>query len=132
MDSERRDLPHQIVNDMIKQLAELLSSRGIGEFADNANNIHKCAAGKLGSLFAAAQKLNKMVGENIVSNDLMVTVIDGGCPFDGEYMEDAYAQGGMKPAQRPVICTTGLGLCERSGVRGVKVLLKPKVALGNS
>ena len=131
MDSSQGDLPRQIVNDMIKHLAEHFSACGVGEPADNANNIHKYAGDKLRSLFTAAQKLNKMIGENVVSDDLMVTVVGGGDLFDGERMEDAYARRGMKPVQRPVICTTDLGLCERKGAVGAKTLLKPKVALSN-
>lgn len=131
MDSSRGDLPHQIVNEMIGQLAGLLSTRGVGEFVDNTNNIRQHAADKLGSLYAAARKLNKMIGENIVSDDLTVTAINGGCLFDGEYMEDAYARGGVKPARRTVICTTDLGLCESRGAKGAKILLKPKVAVRN-
>ena len=129
MDSSQKDLPCRIVNDMIEQLASLLSSHGVGEPLDNAHNIHKYAADKFGALFATARRLGKTIGENIISNDLMLTAIDGGYLFDGEYMEDAYARGGVKSGQRTVICTTDLGLCERKGVMGVKVLLKPKVAL---
>lgn len=130
IDSGRKDLPRQIVSNMIHQLAELLSSCGVGEPVDNAHNIHKYAADKLGSLFTAARRLNKMIGENVVSDDLMVTVIDGGHSFDGEHMEDAYPWDGVKHVRRAVICTTNLGLCEGKGANGVrKVLLKPKVAL---
>jgi len=113
---------------MIEQLAQLLSSCGVGEPVSNANNIHKYAADKLGSLFTAARRLNKMIGENIISDDLMVTVIGGGHLFDGGDMEDAYARGELKCIRRAVICTTDLGLRERNGG---KVFLKPKVALRN-
>ena len=131
MDSSQVDLPRQIVNDMIKHLAEHFSACGVGEPANNVNNIHKYARDKLGSLFTAAQKLNKMIGENVVSDDLMVTVVGGGELFDGGRMEDAYARRGMEPVQRFVFCTTDLGLCERKGGAGAKTLLKPKVALRN-
>jgi len=131
MDSGQGNLPHQIVNDMIKHLAELLSACGVGEPVDNANNIHKYARDKLGSFFTTAQKLNKMIGENVISDDLMVVVVDGDSLFDGERMKDAYPRGGVKPVQRAVICTTDLGLCERKVVGGVNMLLKPKVALRN-
>jgi len=116
---------------VIEQLAELISSCGVGEVADNANQIYKHAADKLWSLFTAARKLNKMIGENVVSDDLMVSAIGGGHSFDGEHMEDTYGQGGVKPTQHAVICTTDLGLCEMDGPRAGKVLLKPKVALHN-
>jgi len=130
MDSSKRDLPSQIVNGMIKQLAELLSSCGVGESVGNAGSIQKCAVDKLRSLSDAARKLNKMIGENVVSEDLVATVIPGGETFDGAHMEDAYPRGGVKPGERAVICTTDLGLCVRKGAKGVKMtLLKPKVAL---
>ena len=129
MDSSKEDLPRQILNAMIKQLAEIISFCGVGELAGNSSNVHQYAAGKLGSLIAAARKLNRMIGENVVSEDLMVTVIPGGRVFDGEQMEDAYARSGTKPDQRAVICTTDLGLCEGKAVKGGKVLVKPKVAL---
>lgn len=128
IDSSREDLPRQIVYDAIGQLAKLLSSCGVGRPSDNIYHINKCAADKLGILFANARNLNKMIGENVVSEDLMVTVIGGGHLFNGENMEDAYARGGAEPIQRAVICTTDLGLCEK---KGGKVLLKPKVVLGN-
>ena len=130
-DAKQEDLPRQIVTGMINQLAGLLSSCGVGETSYNAYNIHGCAVDKLGSLFTTARKLNKMMGENVVSHDLMVTTIDGGDLFDGDYMEDAFTRGRVKPVQLPVICTTDLGLCERKGVRGVNVFLKPKVVLRN-
>lgn len=117
-----------MVNGAIEGLASGLSYCGVGETFDNARGIYEHAAEKFGSLFAAARKLNKMIGENIVSDDLMVAIIDGGYFFDGENMEDAYARGGAKPGQRVVVCTTGLGLCE-SKSRGKEMLLKPKVVL---
>ena len=120
---------------MVKQLAGLLSSCGVGNSVDNVkniHNIHRYAAEKLEALFTTSRKLNKMIGENIVSEDLVVNVIPGGTTFDGEHMEDAYVRGGSKPSQRAVICTTDLGLCERKGTKGIgKVVLKPKVALRN-
>ena len=125
--SKQEDLPRQMVDDMIDQLAGLLSSCGIGQFSYNAHSIRGCAVDKLGSLSTAARRLNKMIGENVVSHDLMVTAIDGGDLFNAEYMEDAYARSRAKPAQHTVICTTDLGLCEKRGVRGVKIFLKPKV-----
>ena len=130
MDSSREDLPRQVVNGMIKRLAELLSSCGVGDPVDNTNNIHKYAAEKLGELFATSRRLNKMIGENVVSEDLTVTLVRGGTKFDGERMEDAYARAGVKAGERTVICTTDLGLCGRKGAKGArKVLLKPKVAV---
>lgn len=133
MDSNYDDLPRKIVNGVIKQLAELLSSCGVGGPVDNADIIRKQGAEKLEALFTAAQKLNKMIGENVVSEDLMVSFIRGGTMFDGGRMEDAYARAGSKPDQRAVICTTDLGLCERKKTKGVrKMLLKPKVALRDS
>jgi len=131
MDSSQGDLPRQIVNDMIKHLADHLSACGVGGPVDNANNIHKYARDRLGSLFTAAQKLNKMIGETVISDDLKVIVVGGGDLFDGERMEDAYPRRGTKPVQRSVICTTDLGLCESKGGVRVKTLLKPKVALHN-
>lgn len=131
MDLSRSDLPCQIIRATVEQLASLLSSCGAGGFAENTHNIHKHAAEKLGSLFIAARKLNKMVGEKIVSGDLVVTVIGGGCSFDADHMEDKYARGGVKLGQRAVICTTDLGLCERKGMKAEKILLKPRVLLGN-
>jgi hypothetical protein len=131
MDSSHEDLPYQIVSGMVRELVELLSSCGAGKSTDNSNKIHKYAGDRLGSLFAAARKLNRMIGENVVSDDLKVTVIRGGEMFDFEQMEDAYAWGGIKSDQRVVICTTDLGLCERNAARGGKMLLKPKVALRN-
>lgn len=118
---------------MIKQLAELFSSCGVGNPADNTDIIRKQGAEKLEALFTAAQKLNRMIGENVLSEDLVVSVIRGGTVFDGERMEDAYARGGSKPDQRAVICTTDLGLCGRRKTKGVrKMLLKPKVVLHGS
>jgi len=133
MDSNYDDLPRKIVSGMIKQLAELLSSCGVGGPVDNADVIRKQGAEKLEALFTAAQKLNRMIGENFVSEDLMVSVIRGGTMFDGERMENAYARAGSKPGQRTVICTTDLGLCERKKAKGVrKMLIKPKVVLRDS
>lgn len=115
---------------MIKRLGELLASCGVGNPVDNKNNIHKCAAERLEAFFATARKLNRMIGENVVSEDLEVSVIRGGVMFDGEYMENAYARAGAKSVKRAVVCTTDLGLCKRHGPNGVEgVLLKPKVAL---
>ena len=131
IDSSRSDLPCQIVRAAVEQLASLLSSCGAGGFAENTYNIHNHAAEKLGSLFTAARKLNKMVGENVVSGDLVVTVIGGGYSFDGNHMEDKYARGSVKLGQPVVICTTDLGLCERKGAKGEKILLKPRVLLSN-
>ena len=133
MDSSHEDLPGKIVNGMVKKLAGLLSSCGVGTSADNTNGIHKCAAEKLRALSIAAQRLNRMIGESVVSEDLMVSVIRGGSMFDGERMEDAYPGVGITSLQRTVICTTDLGLCERKKTKGVrKMLLKPKVALRDS
>lgn len=130
MNSSRESLPRQIVDRMIKRLGDLLASCGVGNTVDNANDIHKHAGERLGAFFATARKLNKMIGENVVSEDLKVAVIQGGVVFDGEYMEDAYARAGARPVKRAVICTTDLGLCSRRGTGGVgKMLLKPKVAL---
>ena len=130
MDSSDDNLPRKIVNGMVKQLADLLSSCGVGNPAGNANDIRKCGAEKLEVLFTAAQKLNRMIGENVISEDLTVSVIRGGTIFDGERMDDTYARAGVEPVQRAVICTTDLGLCERKQTRGArKVLLKPKVFL---
>jgi hypothetical protein len=131
MDLNRSELPSQIIRGTVEHLASLLSSCGAGGLAENTRNIHKHAAEKLGSLFIAARKLNKIVGENVVSGDLVVTVIGGGHLFDAAHMEDVYARGGVKLGQRAVICTTDLGLCERKGTKAEKILLKPKVLLGN-
>jgi len=129
-DSSHEDLPSKIVGGMVNQLAGLLSSCGVGNSVDNVNNIQRYAAEKLEALFTTSRKLNKMIGENIVSEDLVVNVIPEGTIFDGERMEDAYVRGGPKPSKRAVICTMDLGLCERKGTKGVgKVFLKPKVAL---
>ena len=131
VDSTRSDLPRQIVNGAIEELASLLSFCGAGVFAENTRNIHKHAGEKLESLFLAARKLNKMVGENVVSGDLMVVMITGGHLFDADYMDDAYARSGAKPGRHAVICTTNLGLCERKGAKVENMLLKPKVVLGD-
>ena len=109
-------------------MASLLSYCGVGEPFSNANNIHEHAADKFGSLFTAARKLNKMIGENIVSGDLEVAIIGGGHSFNSDFMEEAYAYGGAKLGPCPVIYTTHLGLCERKS-KEVKVWLKPKVVL---
>jgi hypothetical protein len=79
-----------------------------GKPRDNANNIQKYGAEKLEALFTAARKLNKMIGENVVSEDLMVTVIRGGTMFDGERMEDAYARAGVETC--PACCDLHHGL----------------------
>lgn len=107
-------------------MASLLSYCGIGEPFYNAQSIRKHAAEPFGSLFAAARKLSKMIGENIVSDDLGVVIIGGGYLFESKNMalDDAYDRGGTEPGQR-VFCTTGLGLCEREG----RMLMKPKVVL---
>jgi hypothetical protein len=112
-------------------LASHLSSCGVGEFFENAQSIHKHSVEKFGLLFAAARKINKMLGEDIVSEDLEVAIVDGGYPFDNEHMEEEYSWGGTKPGQSAVACTTGLGLYERKS-RGQKMLLKPKVVLRDS
>ena len=117
---------------MISQLADLLAFCGVGTPIDNATNIQIYGAEKLETLSTAARKLNTMVGENVVSEDLVVTVVSAGTIFDGECMEDAYPQAGMKPVQRVVICTTDLGLREGKQVKGVKAFLKPKVVLRDS
>lgn len=130
MGSSHEDLRLQTVNNMINRLAKLLSSCGVGNTADNVNNIHTCAAEKFGELFTMARKLNKIIGENVVSEDLTVTIIRKGIMFDGENMEDAHARAGVRSAGRSVICTTDLGLLSKWGANGArKVLLKPKVAL---
>ena len=132
MDSSYNDVPRKITNAVIKNLAELLSSCGVGNPVENKNAIRTQGAEKLEALFTVAQKLNRMIGENIVSEDLTVYVVRGGTMFDGKRMEDAYARAGSKPDQRTVICTTDLGLCERKETGGVgKMLLKPKVVLRN-
>lgn len=133
MDSSSDDLLRKLVNGMIKQLAELLAFCGIGDPVGNVNIIHTHAAEKLGAFFTTARNLNKMIGENVISEDLTVSVIRGGTIFDGERMEDAYARTGSESGQRAVICTTDLGLCERRETKGAgKVLLKPKVVLFDS
>lgn len=116
---------------MVIQLANLLSSHGVGDLVHNVNHIQRRGSEKLKTLFIAARKLNKMIGENIVSEDLVVSFVCGGAMFNGEFMEDAYgARAGSNPGQRAVICTTDLGLCERGEGKGVrKILLKPKVVL---
>ena len=130
MDLTHENLPRGMVSGMVTQLADLLSSCGVGNSVENASNIQKYGAEKLEVLFTAARKLNRMIGENVVSEDLVVTVIHGDTMFDGERMEDAYARAGVKLVQRAVICTTDLGLCERRQTKGVgKMLLKPKVVL---
>ena len=97
---------------------------------NNTNIIHKHAAEKLEVIYATAQKLNKMIGENVISEDLIVTFVHSGTTFDGKLMEDAYARAGSKSDQRTVACTTELGLCEWTDMKGAgKVLLKPKVVL---
>lgn len=106
-----------------------LYSCGVGEASENTLKIGKYAADKLKSLFVTARKLSKMIGENVVSDDLAVTIIGAGHLFNCEHMEDAYPWDRAKPGQRVVICTTDLGLCERKGAREEKVLLKPKVVL---
>lgn len=70
-----------------------------------------------------------MIGENIISHDLGVTIVGGGYPFDAEYMEDTYRRTGANSGRRAVVCTTNLGLCERSGMKGERMFLKPKVFL---
>ena len=133
MDSSRKDLLGEIVYWTVNQLAELLSSCGVGNPVDNTNNIQRYGSEKLKALFTAARNLNRMIGENFVSEDLIVSVIPGGTMFDGEHMEDAHARAGSKPDQRTVICTTDMGLWERKQTKGIrKPLLKPKVVLFNS
>ena len=133
MDSSHKDLLGEIVYWTVNQLAELLSSCGVGNPVDNTNNIQRYGSEKLKALFTAARNLNRMIGENFVSEDLIVSVIPGGTMFDGEHMEDARARAGSKPDQRTVICTTDMGLWERKQTKGIrKPLLKPKVVLFNS
>ena len=117
-----------MVNDAIDQLASLLSFCGFGENVHNAQSIRKHATEKFKTLFATARKLSKMIGESIVSDDLEVAIFDGGCLFDREHMEGAFAGGRAKPGQCVVVCTTGLGLCERKSM-GQRMVLKPKVLL---
>ena len=132
MDSSH-DLLRGLVSNVIKELAELLAFCGIGDPVDNAIIVHRCAVEKLEALFAAARKLNTMIGENVVSEDLVVSFIHGGTIFNGELMEDAYARTGSKSGQRAVICTTDVGLHESKERKGAeKVLLKPKVVLLDS
>ena len=133
MDSNLDNTLCKLVNGMIKQLAELLAFCGIGDPVGNASVIHKHAAEKLEALYTTARNLNKMIGENFISEDLTVSVVRGGAIFDGKRMEDAYARIGPESGQRAVICTTDLGLSERREMRETgKVLLKPKVALFDS
>lgn len=113
---------------MVGQLASLLAYCGVGEHSHNAQTIHQHAADKFESLFAAARKLSKMIGEDIVSGDLAVVIIAGGLPFNGEDMEEAYTLAGTKFVPRAVTCTTSLGLCERKS-KELKMWLKPKVVL---
>jgi hypothetical protein len=109
-------------------LALQLSYCGIGEPFYNGQTIHKYAADKFGSLFATARKLNKMMGENIVSGDLEVAIVGGGYPFNSEDMEEAYTSGAVEVGQRTVVCTTSLGLGEKKS-GALNMILKPKVVL---
>jgi len=129
MDLSHENLPRAIANDAVQHLADLLSFRGVGNPIDNVTNIKKHGAEKLETLFTAARKLNTMIGQNIVSEELAVTVVPCGTLFEGEFMEDTHARVGVKPARRTVICTTDLGLWGRKQAKEVmKVLSKPKVA----
>jgi hypothetical protein len=116
-----------VVDEAVERLASLLFSCGVGGFNENVQTIRRHTAEKLGSLFTAARKLNKMTGEDVISEDLMVTVVGGNYLFHGEHMEDAYPGIGVKTGGR-VVCTTDLGLYDR---RGGKMLLKPKVLIHN-
>ncbi|KAH8818658.1 hypothetical protein DL96DRAFT_1684305 [Flagelloscypha sp. PMI_526] len=90
---------------------------------------------KLNVIALASFKLNKLLGEQIISTDLDLVYIRGGEPFSSESMTDGFE---ASDGSQVVLGTTDLGLVQKKwpvekGVESEEIiLLKPKVALAGS
>lgn len=94
---------------------------------DAKDRIMMDAGRKINFLTALAYKLNGIIGEDITSSELRVTLVDyENAKFEKTSMSSEYDEG--KPGEA-VICTTELGLGTRKGVEEYMLLLKPRVAL---
>ncbi|KAI0310588.1 hypothetical protein OF83DRAFT_1020269, partial [Amylostereum chailletii] len=88
---------------------------------------------KLREIAAMALKLNKIIGEEITSSAMSLTIVNPGSPFDAAEMGVGDGDEGSSGDGTCVLCTTGLGLERRvkKEDREVEttVLMKPKVML---
>jgi len=92
-------------------------------------------------IFKAVQDLRKALGEDIISMDMEVAIIDPGEAFDPTYMEDGYrdartSSGNGRKTPEKVSGTTGLGLhkismkrTSKGPVPHLEMVLLPKVVL---
>jgi hypothetical protein len=104
---------------------------------DQQDRFERC----LPPIFKAVQDLRKTLGEDIISMDMEVAIIEPGEAFNPTYMEDGYgdtraSSGTGKKTPEKVGGTTGLGLCKISMKRMSKgpvphseMVLFPKVVL---
>ncbi|KAG7450052.1 uncharacterized protein BT62DRAFT_928833, partial [Guyanagaster necrorhizus] len=82
-------------------------------------------------------RLDKVIGESVVSKDIIVCIVASGRQYDLESMENADGLGEkVQPSDR-VMCTSDLGLkvtevSHDGGLEKDTYLLKPKVVLRSS
>jgi len=84
---------------------------------------------RMATIGKLAFRLNKAVGEEVISGDLQAVCIPPDTRFDPTTMDDTYAKEPHANNTGLVLCTCGLGLSRYVKVEGTFILLKPKIIL---
>lgn len=138
------DLPLVLVQYYSGGLADVLNAVGWKGSRTEAYEIFTTNfAERLTVVIDLALRLNKAIGEDITSGDLIATAIPPDVDFDPSTMEDINAEGSRskpkdgKTRAEGVLCTIGLGLglVKKSGGENIweeRTLMKPSVVLESS
>ncbi|KAJ7189267.1 hypothetical protein C8R46DRAFT_36830 [Mycena filopes] len=93
-------------------------------------------AGQIAAIVKYSLQLRRATGEEIVSEDIEVMLVEKNSRFKAETMDDNFAVGGRVDSSGLqegdlVACTTGIGLRRRrfGGIEAEDILLRPKVVL---
>jgi hypothetical protein len=97
---------------------------------------------RVGGIVKTAVELNKIVGQEITSCELLTIYCEPGAEFEASSMEDAFKSEETRPVTEgsggggeEVLCTTELGLLKAEKILGSErqwtktIVVKPKVAL---
>ena len=128
------DLPSFLLPWISKTIAEVLIIAGYRRVAEEVTDeVAEKFGHRIRAIVGTALRLNKILGENITSCDLNLTLVSQGSTFNPATAEDIGEGASPQKAADPVLCTTEVGLNrsvrDPKGGKMETVLLKPKVAL---
>ena len=135
--SEKRDELHSWITNMLSNtLVSIIITAGCAKnYADAHHQFMQSFGEQVFNVVKIAVRLNKVMGEDVVSTDLVPFSATAGNKFDSGTMED-FAGQAYQQAGKFVLCTTALGVYRSDKIMvgdsfelKTIILKRPKVAL---